>query len=124
MLQSIQSLVGSVRADDNPAAIKEYLNDISTIVGKVVGETQHASNRTDNSVLRERADPLIRSLAACRAQLVDANMEGKAIRDPIAWKDFTKKLPPLAFDVARPMKELVQRLDQIEDEERNDGDFR
>lgn len=114
--------MSSVRAEDDPAAIKEHLHDISAIVEKVIGETQHTTNVTSNAVLPERADPLVRSLAACRAQLIDA--EGEVVRDAVAWKEFAKKLPPLAFGVARQTKELVQMLDRIEDQEGNDADFR
>lgn len=120
----IQSLVGGVRSDDNPAAIKEFLNDICVIIDKVVGETQHTANSGSDIALQERVDPLVNGLAASRTRLADASAEGESIRDPIPWKEFTKKLPPLAFEVARQTKELVQRLEWIEDQVENGTDFR
>jgi len=123
LVRSIQSLVGSIRAEDNPAIIKEHLNDIASIVGQVVAKTQHTTSETDSHSLRDRAEPIVLRLAGCRAKLLDASVEGDGIRDATTWKDFTKKLPPLAFEVARETKELVQRLDPVENED-NDDDFR
>ncbi len=122
-MRSIQSLVGSIRAEDNPAIVKDHLNDIASIVGNVVATTQQTTNETGSNSLRDRAEPIVLTLAGCRAKLLDASVEGDGIRDATTWKDFTKKLPPLAFEVARETKELVQRLDQIEDDG-SDDDFR
>ena len=113
LLQSIQSLVGSIRADDNPATVKGHLDDISIIVGKVVRETEHTTQDSTHATVQERTDPVVQNLIACRAQLMDASVQGSAIQDAAEWKEFTKKLPPLAFDVARQTKELVQRLNPI-----------
>ena len=74
-------------------------------------------------MLRDRTEPIVLILAGCRAKLLDASVEGEGIRDSTTWKDFTKKLPPLAFEVARETKELVQKLDQVSDDG-NDDDFR
>ena len=122
LVRSIQSLVGSIRAEDKPATIKDHLSEIATVVGRVVTETQYTTNKSGGTRLRGRAEPIVVTLAGCRAKLLDASVEGDGIRDATAWKDFTKKLPPLAFEVARETKELVQRLDQIADEG-NDDDF-
>lgn len=54
---------------------------------------------------------------------MDASVEGSGIQDSAGFKEFTKKLPPLAFDVARQTKELVQRLVPA-GHEGNGGDFR
>ena len=113
----------SIRAEDNPAIIKDHLNDVASILGKVVTETQYTVSETSSNLLRERAEPIVLTLAGCRDKLLDASVEGDSIRDASRWKDFSKKLPPLAFEIARETKELVQRLDQIGDEEIDD-DFR
>lgn len=54
---------------------------------------------------------------------MDASVEGNGIQDGAEFKEFTKKLPPLAFDVARQTKELMQRLSSAS-YEGNGGDFR
>ena len=56
--------------------------------------------------------------------MMDASVEGDSIMDAAAWKEFAKKLPPLAFDVARQTKELVQRLSEISGGEGKNDDFR
>ena len=122
-MRSIQSLVSSIRAEDNPAIVKDHLADIASIINKVVAETQHITSETGSNMLRDRTEPIVLTLAGCRVKLLDASVEGDSIRDATTWKDFTKKLPPLAFEVARETKELVQRLDQIADES-NGNDFR
>ena len=113
LVQSIQSLVGSIRAEDDPLTIKDNINDIADILGKVVSEAQQTLDNTDNGALRDQANPTIDTLAECRAQLKDASAQVDRINDATAWKDFTKMLPPLAFKIARETKELVQRLDQV-----------
>ena len=110
----------SIRAEDNPAIVKEHLNEVASILGKLVTETQYTVSETDSKLLRDRAEPIVLTLAGCQSKLLDAGVEGDSIRDATRWKDFSKKLPPLAFEVARETKELVQRLDQIGDEGIND----
>lgn len=123
LLQSIQSLVGSVRANDKPAAIRESINDIAAIVGKVIGETQHGISDTENAALRERLDPIVRSLTESRSKLMNASAEGESVTDP-EWKEFANTLPPLTFPVAKQMTELVQSLGHVESVEGHDDDFR
>lgn len=55
---------------------------------------------------------------------MDASVEGNSIQDSADFKEFTKKLPPLAFDVARQTKELMQRLNPTSHDGNGGGDFR
>jgi len=112
-VQSIQSLVGSIRAEETPLTIKDHIDDIAGILGKVVSETQQSLSNTDYHALRDQASPSVETLAECRSRLVDASVEVDRINDATAWKEFTKMLPPLAFKIARETKELVQRLDGV-----------
>jgi hypothetical protein len=123
LLQSIQSLVGSIRAQDDRAAVKEHLDDISIIIGKIVRETEHITQDGNHAAVHERTDPIVQTLIGCRALLMDASVEGSGLEDGAEWKEFTKKLPPLAFDVARQTKELIQRFNPINPEADGD-DFR
>jgi len=112
-VQSIQSLVGSIRAEETPLTIKDHIDDIAGILGKVVSETQQSLSNTDYHALRDQASPSVETLAECRSRLVDASVEVDRINDATAWKEFAKMLPPLAFKIARETKELVQRLDGV-----------
>lgn len=124
MLQSIQSLVGSVRANENAPTIRGYTNDIAAIIGKVIGETQHGISGTEHAALRERLDPIVHSLTESRSKLMNASAEGESVSDMGAWKEFANKLPPLTFPVAKQMTELVQNLGHVASGEVHDDDFR
>lgn len=113
LVQSIQSLVGSIRAEETPPTIKGHIDDIAGIVGKIVSETQQRLSNSDKHVLQDQANPSVDILAECRSRLVDTSVEVDRINDATAWKEFTKMLPPLAFKIARETKELVQRLDRM-----------
>lgn len=124
MLQSIQSLVSSVRANDHPPAIRESIKDIAAIIGKVVGETQHGISGTEHAALRERLDPIVHSLTESRSKLMSASAECESVTDPAVWKEFANTLPPLTFPVAKQMTELAQGLGHVESGEGHDDDFR
>jgi len=64
--------------------------------------------------LRQKTEPIIRTLADCENRLVDASTESESLRGAIQIKEFTNRLPPLAFEIARETKVLVQQLDTID----------
>lgn len=94
------------------------------MVGKVLSSTDAAIKKTGNVSLRDGADPILRTLSACRTKLLDANAESATINDPARLKDFNNRLPPMAFEIARETKELVHRVEQIYHEAAEDDDFR
>ncbi|KAL8826735.1 MAG: hypothetical protein Q9191_003618 [Dirinaria sp. TL-2023a] len=124
LVQSIQALVGSIRAEDNAVTIKDHINAIASVLGRVVSESQQTLSNTGHRALQEQAQPTVESLADCRTRLLEANVDMDKINDARSWKEFTKMLPPLAFQVARETKELVQRLDRIGGADDDDDDFR
>lgn len=84
--------------------------------------------QTGNAPLRAVGDPIVKKLALCREKLVTAEMRGKEIADmedegrsEMEWRVWTQGLPPIAFEIARETKELVQRVDSI-DAGRDDAD--
>lgn len=81
-----------------------------------MAETQQAVRETGNEVLRERTAEVLEGLKDCRGRLLHA--DGDAGRDGIEgqeeWAEVVRRLPPLAFEVARRTKELVQRVDGVE----------
>ncbi|KAL8739125.1 MAG: hypothetical protein Q9181_000154 [Wetmoreana brouardii] len=115
LVQSIQSLHTSVGTETHPAGAKGHLDSIASIVGKMVSETQYTTRGTSNTTLREQADPVADKLAACREKAMAASSECDKIHDPQAWNKFKDTLPPLGFDIARETKELVHRLDRLDD---------
>ncbi|KAI9844647.1 MAG: component of the polarisome [Thelocarpon superellum] len=111
LVGSIQALVSSIRAEDNMGIIARHLGDIAASVGKVVASTDETMSQGGHEALRGRADPIIVRLSGCRSRLLKALSESERIRDPASLKEFTNQLPPLAFEIARETKELVQRID-------------
>ncbi|PGG98461.1 hypothetical protein GX51_06805 [Blastomyces parvus] len=71
-------------------------------------------NNHNHTILRDRAGPIIRILSECRDRLAQAGAEGSQAMSVGEMREVTGKLPPIAFQIARETKELVQRLDQME----------
>ncbi|KAI0853521.1 hypothetical protein F5Y00DRAFT_103317 [Daldinia vernicosa] len=109
MVQTIQGLVGSIRGDASIQQISEEITSITDVVGKVVAETEASGNGGD---MTER-------LAACRQRLLEAGDRGKDLaarglgENDRDWRMWTQTLPPIAFEIVRETKELVQRIDRL-----------
>ncbi|OAX81126.1 hypothetical protein ACJ72_04538 [Emergomyces africanus] len=123
VVQSIQALVSSIRAEpDDMSAIRTHIDAISAVVGNVISATESAMTRqqqqhsTNNTTLalRDRAGPIIRILSDCRDKLAETGVEGSRAMSASEMREVTGKLPPIAFQIARETKELVQRLDQMD----------
>ena len=82
-----------------------------------------AITESHNHALRESADPTVNSLAELRDQLASAGEELDGIRGAARWKEFTKAIPPIAFQVARETRSLVEKFDSLRLENGQD-DFR
>lgn len=79
--------------------------------------------QTGNAPLRAVGEPIVKKLAICREKLMAAEKQGKEIADmgeedegraEMEWRVWTQGLPPIAFEIARETKELVQRVDGID----------
>ncbi|KAF3483912.1 SpaA [Arthroderma uncinatum] len=127
LVHSIQSLVASIRGEDPISSIQMHINTIAGAVEKVVSSTEMAMSKPDaNPALRERAVPVIEILARHRDDLLDVGAAGGKTSDSTVIRELNSKLPPIAFQIARETKELVQRVDQIEYASQNneEDDFR
>ncbi|KAM5472902.1 component of the polarisome [Microsporum audouinii] len=127
LVHSIQSLVASIRGEDPISSIQLHINTIADAVEKVVSSTETTMSKPDaNPALRERAVPVIEILAQHRDDLVDIGAGGDKLSNAAEIRELNNKLPPIAFQIARETKELVQRIDQIEYDSQNneDDDFR
>lgn len=109
LVQTIQGLVGAVRGDANIQQINEDIYAIVDIVDRILSETERAGSR----------DGSIDQLIACRERLLEAGGSGQDLAsrglgtDDREWRMWTQTLPPIAFEVARETKELVQRIDRL-----------
>ncbi|KAI1374330.1 hypothetical protein F4677DRAFT_176564 [Hypoxylon crocopeplum] len=109
MVQTIQGLVGSIRGDAPIQQINEEITSIADVVGKVVGQTEAYGNGGD---MTDR-------LSTCRQRLLEAGDQGKDLaarglgESDREWRMWTQTLPPIAFEIVRETKELVQRIDRL-----------
>lgn len=103
LVQTIQGLVGSIRAGENMPALRSHLVGISGVVGNVVSATERAIH--NNPQYRERLAPVVQNLAASADRLKSASDDSDAAA--------SSRLPPIAFEVARETRELVSRVDQL-----------
>jgi hypothetical protein len=69
-----------------------------------------------SSSLRGGVEPIVRNLANCRSRLASASTESEALGEKSRVREFMSKLPPLAFEIARETKELVQRIEMVDQE--------
>jgi predicted nucleic acid-binding Zn-ribbon protein len=113
LVQTIQNLVQLVRNDADINDVTEEINVITDVVGQVTGETQAAAPGPNGGA------ELVKRLAACRDRLMEAGKRGLDLAadgsDSTSreWRMWTQTLPPIAFEIARETKELVQRVDQL-----------
>ncbi|RAL11290.1 putative cell polarity protein [Aspergillus homomorphus CBS 101889] len=124
LVQSIQALVASIRAEQGVNTISTHISAISSVVSHVNSSTQHYIDGPEvNPTLRQRAGSIIQTLEHHRDRLTGTAAEGEGISDPAELRTITNKLPPIAFEIARETKELVHRLEphELDDEE---DDFR
>ncbi|KAL4754209.1 hypothetical protein BDW72DRAFT_166962 [Aspergillus terricola var. indicus] len=125
LVQSIQSLVASIRGEESMTTIRTHVSAIASIVTNVSSSTEHLISRPEtNPALRQRAGASIETLEYQRSRLVSAAAEGEGASDAGQLRVFTNQLPPIAFEIARETKDLVQRLDSTDHGEAEDDDFR
>ncbi|KAL4783159.1 hypothetical protein BJX76DRAFT_264233 [Aspergillus varians] len=125
LVQSIQSLVASIRGEESITTIRTHVSAIASIVTNVSSSTEHLITRPETSpALRQRAGTSIETLEYQRSRLVGAAAEGEGATDFAQLRTFTNQLPPIAFEIARETKELVQRLDSTDHDNAEDDDFR
>jgi hypothetical protein len=69
-----------------------------------------------SSSLRGSVEPIVRNLANCKSRLVSASAESEALGEKRREGEFMSKLPPLAYEIARETKELMQRVEMVDQE--------
>jgi len=119
----------SIRSEAGITAILNEIAAISDVVGSVVSATETAMSSTGNGPLRIEGEPIVRRLANIRQRLVEAGETGRAIaneeRDDEegdrAWRSWSSSLPPIAFQIAQETKDLVTKVDIIDNEQNQNG---
>ncbi|KAL5341259.1 hypothetical protein BJX70DRAFT_359259 [Aspergillus crustosus] len=125
LVQSIQSLVASIRGEESMTTIRTHVSAIASIVTNVSSSTEHFISKPEtNPVLQQRAGKSIEVLEYQRSRLVGAAAEGEGATDAAELRAFTNQLPPIAFEIARETRELGQRLDATDHDDDDADDFR
>lgn len=105
LVSDVQNLVSYVRGNAEMGQITSEVLTIDAIVGKILGETTSSGYGS-----------MTTRLAAVRDRLMEANERGRDLaqsaagQDDHPWRTWTQTLPPIAFEIARETKELVQRI--------------
>lgn len=109
-MSDIQNLVGSIRSEADIRQITTQIGSISAIVGKIIAET-YANSNTD----------MVTRLAECKERLLEAGERGQDMANigvkptDHEWRMWSQTLPPIAFEIAREAKELVQKTSGSDD---------
>ncbi|KXJ96160.1 hypothetical protein Micbo1qcDRAFT_172430 [Microdochium bolleyi] len=109
LVQNIQTLVDYVRRDSPMQEIDAQINAVGDVVSNILYETEPI----------ERTDDIQERLTACRQRLFEAGDQGKELSSrglkagDREWRMWTQTLPPIAFELARETKELMQRIDRL-----------
>lgn len=117
IVESIQKLLQSIRADGDMQTLRYHVGDITSVVTRVVSSTETTMTQPGNNKLRERGDWIVANLSACTSKMVALSEEGEPIDGP-AGKEFKGRLAALAFDLARETKDLVRTVEEIDNEAR------
>ncbi|KAK4101623.1 hypothetical protein N658DRAFT_49492 [Parathielavia hyrcaniae] len=112
LVQTIHNLVQLVRNDADINQVTEGIHNITDVVGQVTADIQQVCGSSGAELVTSR-------VAACRERLMEAGGRGLDIvaegndSKSREWRMWTQTLPPIAFEIAREVKELVQRVDQL-----------
>ncbi|KAI1267470.1 hypothetical protein F5Y18DRAFT_303991 [Xylariaceae sp. FL1019] len=109
MVDHISSLVETIRGDAPIQQINDKITAIAEVVENVVSETEHS----------RRDDEMLERLSSCRQRFLEAGEHGKELagrgldENDRDWRMWTQTLPPIAFNIVRETKELIQRVDRM-----------
>lgn len=117
IVESIQKLLQSIRADEDIRTLRQHVSDITNVVTKVVDNTELAMAQDGNDKLRERGDWIVANLSECTNKMAATSGEDEPLGGP-ADKEFRGRLAALAFDLARETKNLVRTVEEIDNEAR------
>jgi hypothetical protein len=110
MVQSITALVDAIRKEDATPAAGQHMSTIITSIENMVNSVDRTANEPSSyqAVLRQKTGPILSILQDCKQQMVQASMQSATNVEGL------QQLPPLAFKIAREMKQLVSTIMTIE----------
>ncbi|KAL7787405.1 hypothetical protein V8C37DRAFT_267540 [Trichoderma ceciliae] len=116
LLADIHNLVNCIHEDGKIRQISMEIDSVNGIVSNLVSETQKSG----------RGDMVVH-LRGCRDRLVKAKHQGQELADSEVqekeWRIWTQTLPPIAFEIARGAKELIEAVGGLAASSRDADDF-
>lgn len=100
LLTGIQTLVSSIRTSAPPPDILDTIVSITSTTSQIINQT-HACVPTSSP-----ARSISQRLASEVEKMEQQGREGEEIENEKDWNSYVKGLPPLAFEIAREVKEL------------------
>jgi prephenate dehydratase len=99
-------------------SIRSHISEIASVVGSVVSATESSIQDATpvSAALKLKVESSVKALAQCKGKLMAVSAESESLdagSSRGAVKTLTQKLPPLAFEIARETKELVQRIELV-----------
>lgn len=113
LVQTIQSLVSAIRSEASLPTLSTQITAIATVVSKITLSTNKTMQETKNAELRTQATPVLKRLEEGRERLLRAGEAGEEAGEE-GLRTWAGGLPPIAFEIARETKELVQRVDGVD----------
>ncbi|KAM0440868.1 hypothetical protein ACHAPT_000170 [Fusarium lateritium] len=104
----VQKLVNTIRSDAEMRQMMVEIGSISTIAGRIISEAQTFG-----------FGEMATQLTHYRARLLESGDQGQDMAnigmntDSHEWRMWVQTLPPIAFEMVRESKELVQQLDNV-----------
>ena len=123
LTESIQILIEAIRAEENMSRIGTNLERIVNTVDSVLETSATGASEPSpyQAEWRSQTAAIEQKLEEGNQRLLQACHEAESYNQQSSAKEFTQKLPPLAFQVARETRELVRRVQELKSGE--DDDF-
>jgi hypothetical protein len=115
LVTSIHVLIEAIRGEEPMSSIRSNIVKILSTVDNVQEAAMRGAEAPTSyqSEWRSQTIPIHDNLEECKGQLLQASNESMSYENHPSAKEFTQKLPPLAFQVARETRELVRRVQGI-----------
>ena len=94
LIEGIQSLITSIRTTAPPPTVSARIIDIADIVGTLLRRGENMLDR-------------------CRARLLEREDDGSSAQSEAEWKEAVKGVPPVAFEIARTVRELTASVGKV-----------
>ena len=118
-------LIEAIRREESINNIRNHIERIASTVEAVLAASDKGGQEDTSyrSEWQTQTEPIQNNLEDCKNKLLQAGDDSQSYDGNASSKDFTQKLPPLAFQVARETRELVRRVQGIRAGGAGDDDF-